>query len=151
MISDSYSIDWKAYPTRTYTWAGDGILRPSERQAIRVLHDVAHCALSSPTRRTLPEWGLGNDPASLGGGLIYADMTVSDLFAQQEEDTACDLTWVLAAYYGGQQAASCVQSDLHMEGALSASRVKALRKQRRLQFLPSYIWDGALALVERGV
>lgn len=66
-----------------YCWDGK-VLRTHHRSVSDIIHDIAHHQCSNPSRRHLPEWGLGTSP----------DMTkhhqgvVDEILASDEESCA---------------------------------------------------------------
>lgn len=110
-IDPSYSIVWRqygagkgiTYPEGTYTWDGTGVLRMSEYNELRAIHDIAHIMLASKKRRKMPEFGLGPDPSG-----DYSDKQTFSVAVKNpldEELKACDLHWAMGAYLRGKKGA----------------------------------------------
>jgi len=112
-VDRNYTIEWmgKHRPV-SFTWSGDGVLRMSERNPVRALHDVAHVMIASPRRRHLPEFGLGSDPMN---SVREPLMFVTPRYAQYEEELTCDLQWALAAYIAGPKAAKHVEDYVFID------------------------------------
>lgn len=138
-VDPSYSIKWKKVdgPMDTHTWDGSGLLRMSEADPLKAIHDVAHIMLAPPSRRKLPEFGLGEDPSNGK----YARCVVSFEAAQREEYKACDLHWALAAYLEGTKGASFVESYLNMNHSPSEKTIVDMAKYGGLpwDFVPTVL------------
>lgn len=67
----------------TYCWDGETIAT-GKRKITDIVHDIAHHQCSAPSRRHLPEWGLGTSP----DGTREADLTITYHAARREETCA---------------------------------------------------------------
>lgn len=113
-VDSSYRIEWGSGVGKgrfsEFTWDGTGILRMSDCDDLLAIHDIAHVMLSAPSRRKLPEFGLGPDPSNPSN----AKRVVSAKNAQREEDQVCDLHWCIVAYLHGEVGADLVLCHLGM-------------------------------------
>ena len=67
----------------TFCWDGNSIAC-GKRNITDIVHDIAHHQCAAPSRRHLPEWGLGTSP----DGTKKADLTIDENTAQREEECA---------------------------------------------------------------
>jgi len=139
-VDPSFSIDWSGTP-KGYTWDGSGRLEVTTTHFPQALHDVAHVLLASKRRLRVPEFGLGDDPSN-GSYMIRAPMTVSNEYAQREEEVVCRLHIALVAYLEGG-AKALVIADFLSSPLPPPRSVRAFA--RTLPVLPSDFVPGAFA------
>lgn len=147
-VDKNYSIDWEPAGTG-YTWDGTGYLHMSEKAPAFAVHDVCHVLLASPSRRKLPEFGLGADPANSRKYPADARMVVSDDSAQEEENKTCALHWMLVAYVYGFETATDVYQHLSMWGHIPSAQ--AVRGARRHKGMPADFVDKVLEVREQAL
>lgn len=128
-VDPSYSIAWRT-SKKGYTWPGTGVLRMSENNVYKALHDVAHLMIADPERRWMPEWGLGEDPMRDSPAMPV----MHHKKAQDEESRTCDLQWALAAFTGGIKAACLVEDYVNIDVPPTEVRIQGMAK--RYPYLP---------------
>jgi hypothetical protein len=71
------------FSSEEYCWDGK-VLRTHNRSASDIIHDIAHHQCSAPSRRHLPEWGLGTSPDMTK----HHQRAVDEILASDEESCA---------------------------------------------------------------
>jgi hypothetical protein len=101
-------------PQVAFSWDGRAVRTESEPAVL--LHEVAHYQLASPTRRALPDFGLGAGPET--GRVEIADAARRlDWLGRESEEQMASLLGILWEIELGQPAILAFQEQNWLEGA----------------------------------
>jgi hypothetical protein len=101
-------------PQVAFSWDGSAVRTGSEPAVL--LHEVAHYQLASPTRRALPDFGLGAGPET--GEIAVADAACRlDGLARETEEQMASLLGILWEIELDQPAILAFQEQNWLEGA----------------------------------